>query len=111
MNLLYKATRDGFSHLNFKEKCLGKSNTLVVVLTEFNKIVGGFTPLQWKRPVNGSHEYAKDESKNTFLFSLNLEKKYKLNKPGYAICNSKELGPIFGGGEFYFYLFLFIFNF
>jgi hypothetical protein len=99
LNLLYKASRDGFSHLNFKEKCLGKANTLTVVLTEYNKLIGGFTPLKWRMPLE-SHEYDKDESKKTFLFSLNLGKKFKLTKPNYAICQSRELGPIFGGGNF-----------
>jgi chromosome segregation ATPase len=99
LNLLYKATRDGFDHTSFKEKCIGKANTLVVVWTEFNKLIGGFTPLAWKVPVSESHQYASDESKNTFMFSLSAGKKYRLLKPNYAICNSKVLGPIFGGGS------------
>lgn len=45
MNLLYKATRDGFSGLNFNEKCNGKKNTFVVVKNEHDKVFGGFTPL------------------------------------------------------------------
>ncbi len=98
LNLLYKATRDGFSHTCFKDRCLGKYNTLVVVLTEFNRLIGGFTPLAWQRP-RDTHEYVKDESKRTFLFSLSALKKYRLMKPNYAICNGRELGPIFGGGS------------
>lgn len=98
VNLLYKATRDGFSHTSFKDRCLGKSNTLIVVLTEFNRFIGGFTPLAWQRP-RDTHEYVKDESKKTFLFSLTAGKKYRLMKPNYAVCHARDLGPIFGGGS------------
>jgi chromosome segregation ATPase len=98
LNLLYKATRDGFSHTAFKDRCVGKSNTLVVVLTEFNRLIGGFTPLAWQRP-RDTHEYMKDETKRTFLYSLTAGKKYRLMKPNYAVCNARELGPIFGGGS------------
>lgn len=97
-NLLYKATRDGFSHNNFKEKCLNIPNTMVVILTEYNKLVGGFVPMAWKRPVE-SHQYVRDESRKTFVFSVTNGKKCKLIKPNYAVCNAQELGPIFGGGS------------
>lgn len=98
LNLLYKATRDGFAHNNFKDRCMNKPNTLVVVLTQYNKLVGGFTPLMWQKSAD-SHEYVRDESRKTFLYSITNGKKYKLVKPNYAICNAKELGPIFGGGS------------
>jgi len=99
LNLIYKATRDGFKHTDFKDKCLNIPNTLVVVLTEFNKLIGGFTPLEWVMPKEGSHEYAKDEKKRSFMFTLSNGKRYGINKPHYAICNSREFGPIFGGGS------------
>ena len=68
MNLLYKATRDGFSGLNFNEKCNGKKNTFVVVKNEHDKVFGGFTPLEWKKPTKGNHEYLIDNSKKSFLY-------------------------------------------
>jgi len=85
---LYKATRDGFNHNKFKEKCLAKPNTLIVLLTEFNRLIGGFTPLVWQRPID-LQEYNKDETKKTFLYSLTSGKKYKLLKSNYACATQK----------------------
>ena len=32
-------------------------NTIVVIKTNFNKIIGGFTPLKWNNPKIENHEY------------------------------------------------------
>ena len=42
-----------------------------------------------------------DLSNQTFIFSLNLKKKFNMiNKDGYGISRSKNLGPFFGGYDF-----------
>ena len=46
-NLVYKATRDGFSSEVFWEKCLGQNETIVLVQTNQNSVIGGYCPDQW----------------------------------------------------------------
>ncbi len=94
VKLLYRASDHGFCVKKFHEKCDGISNTLTVVRTEFDKKIGGFTPLKWSSPDG----HTADNSKESFIFSLSNNDKFTLQKPEYAICNSKNYGPTFGGG-------------
>jgi hypothetical protein len=96
LNLLFKASKDGFNSKIFKQKCHKKPFTLVVALTSFDKLIGGFTPLSWDED---DFTYVNDFSKRTFLFSLTNNQKYDLKNPGYAICNGINIGPVFGGGS------------
>jgi len=94
---LFKASKDGYSHLDFKNKCLGKINTLVIAKTNYDKIIGGFTPLSWEN--TDEHIYLKDDSDRSFIFSVDMKKKLKIINHEYAICLSPNSGPIFGGGS------------
>lgn len=49
MKLLYRASENKFSMEKFYEKCSNIHNTLIVMKTEFDKIIGGYTPLTWKK--------------------------------------------------------------
>lgn len=49
MKLLYRASENKFSMEKFYEKCSNIPHTLILVKTEFNKIIGGYTPLIWKQ--------------------------------------------------------------
>ena len=68
---------NGSSAKDFHDYCDNKGPTLIFIKTTKNKIFRGFTPLSWDSD-NGD-KYDKDGK--TFLFSLNLMKKYdKINK-------------------------------
>lgn len=41
----------------FHDKCDGHRHTLTLVLTEFDKVIGGYTPLSWR---TGSGEWYED---------------------------------------------------
>ena len=45
--LLYKNTRYGFTAKEFQRRCSYLNNTLVIAKTNFEKIIGGFSPLPW----------------------------------------------------------------
>ena len=76
-------------------KCVGKSSpTVVVCKTDKDKIIGGYTPLKWKG--NG---YIADLKKESFLFSLTLNKKFACKDGTYALSISNSVGPVFGGGH------------
>jgi hypothetical protein len=97
VKFLYRASDHQFCTNKFHEKCDGISNTLTVILTEFDKKIGGFTPLKWSSHQNG--QYLKDDSKGSFIFSLTHNDKFTLMEPGKAIKNDKDWGPIFGSGR------------
>ena len=72
--LIFKMTEDGYKCIDFYNKCENKGPTLILIKTTKNKIFGGFTPLNWKK--GGGEIY--DRSNQTFIFSLNLMKKYDI---------------------------------
>ena len=47
-SLRYKATQDGYSSEVFQEKCLGQKETIVLVQTDHNSVIGGYCPDQWE---------------------------------------------------------------
>ena len=95
-------TVNGSKFKNFHKYCDNKGPTLTIIETKDNFIFGGFTPLNWNSNGNESDFY--DYSKKTFLFSMNLLKKYNMfNKQKFAIINSYNYdGPSFGNQDIYF---------
>ena len=47
-SLRYKASRDGTSSEVLWEKCLGQKETIVLIKTDENTIIGGYMPDQWE---------------------------------------------------------------
>ncbi len=47
-SLRYKASKDGFSLKVLWEKCLGQEETIVLVQTDQNSVIGGYCPDQWE---------------------------------------------------------------
>jgi hypothetical protein len=99
--LIYRATDNGFKAIDFHKLCDKKGPTLVVVLTNHGKLIGGYTTIDWDGTVGYDFTYVKDNTSSSFLFSLTLNKKYKLKseQAKYAIANSANHGPKFGGGH------------
>ena len=88
MNLLYRASRDGLNYLNIVNKINNKSNLIFLYLTGNNRIFGAFIKAKLANiNMNGEDKIFKDE--NAFAFSLNLNKKYKILIPEYAILIDK----------------------
>ena len=97
--LLYRASRDGFSCQDFHRLCDNKGPTVVVLRNEFDKIIGGYSPCDWDGNVTYDYTYMQDLSNTSFLFSLTLGIKYKIKTNNYAISNSANHGPKYGGGH------------
>ena len=70
---------------------------MTLIWTEFDRKIGGFTPLKWCS--SQSREYVGDDSKESFIFSLTYNDKFVLEKNDKAIQNYKERGPVFGTQE------------
>ena len=95
--LIFKMSENGTKASDFHKYCDNKGPTLTLVKTTKNKLFGGFTPLNWNNQGGG----IQDLSNKTFIFSLNLKKKYNMIKAnGRGIsCNSNN-GPNFGDCDF-----------
>ena len=89
-NLIYDAKRDGDNGTVFHSLCDNKENTLTIISTSDNKIIGGF--------LSKSFGVNKGEisDNNAFLFSLNYNEKYPSLNEGKNFLYSKNEGPIFG---------------
>lgn len=98
---LYRASNHNFCTKTFHKICDAYEDTLVLCLTEDNKIIGGFTPLSWEDQFRKSSTHFKtDFRRETFLFSVTDQAKYPLMKSlkNKAICCFSCYGPTFGGG-------------
>ena len=96
IDLLYRASEEGFSVAKFHQLCDNHPNTVVLVRTQFNKVIGGYTPLVWKSTTGTMHA---DVSRQSFLFSLTLKQKMELIDAKSAIFNYSMYGPCFGAGS------------
>ena len=94
---IFKMDENNSKGEDFHKCCDNKGPTLILISTTENKIFGGFTPLNW----NNEGKLLIDESDQTFIFSLNLMKKYNIiNKKEPAIRCHKNYGPYFGNCDF-----------
>lgn len=101
-NLLYRATRDGFSPAKFHELCDGKGETVSMARLKTDEapgtmIMGGYARRPWSSPAN-----ARDVFDNaTILFGNLPGDKYgrvaRTDRKGY-LCHRPDFGPAFGIG-------------
>jgi hypothetical protein len=96
IKLLFKASQNGFLAGKFHQICDGIFNTVTLIKTEFGKIIGGYTPLKWKR---GESCYTKDENLMSFVFSLTNGDVFADSGTGYSIYNAPGYGPTFGNHD------------
>ena len=96
--LIFKMTEHGSEGKAFHKYCDNKGPNLILIKTKTNRIFGGFTPLSWENKAMSKY----DESNQTFIFSLNLNKKYDMiNMKKKAIQGFAEgYGPNFGDYDF-----------
>ena len=86
--LLYKGTLDGDTIQIFHKNCDGQGKTISIIQSTDNQIFGGYTEKSWD--INNKSDIP---DPNSFLFNLNLKKKYPVsnnkgisNKSGF-ICD------------------------
>jgi hypothetical protein len=100
LNLLYRATRDGFSATAFHSKCDGYLNTLTIAESTNGYVFGGFTTQLW----NSCICYRSDPSafilsvrRNTTGFNTETDaRRFNVTDPFYAIRAHVNYGPRFG---------------
>ena len=82
INLLYQATINGDTSVDFKNHCNEKGPTLTLVKTNNNEVFGGFTKCNL---TNNHFRFGYDE--DAFLFSISNKKIFDVIKPEQAIIN------------------------
>ena len=85
--LLFKMSRDDTNCEDFHKACDNQGPTLVLIKTKTQRTFGGFTPLNW----NKTGGAIKDESNQTFIFSLDNYKKFNIQaktEPQENACGS-----------------------
>lgn len=97
LELLYSASRDGFSSVTFHKYCDSKGPTLVIVKSEMGYLFGGYTSTSWDQ----TESFKGAES---FLFSLTSPHnipptKYQCTNKQQAIYCHSSYGPTFGVGH------------
>ena len=101
VRLLYRASRDGFSHITFRKKCSNKGPTLTIINDANARIFGGFVDGSWS-PNDDNTEI---KSNKAFVFLLCGDKgaihhvKAKLRRDEAAAFNRTGFGPCFGACE------------
>ncbi|RGB39902.1 hypothetical protein C1646_664244 [Rhizophagus diaphanus] len=69
--LLYRASRDGFSSTNFHNLCDNKGSTIIICkLKDNGKIIGGYNPNSWN--CNDNEFLVKSEDSYLFYFNNNI---------------------------------------
>ncbi len=99
-NLLYRASRDGFTASAFHFNCDGIVNTVTIIKTNSDSVFGGYTTAKWGSFEN--YTYISDSS--AFLFSLRRNgtsnnHKFPIIRAEYAIRGVPSYGPTFGCGH------------
>ena len=89
--LIFSAKDYNFDSFYFHEIC-GQdiTNTLIIIKTENNEIIGGFTFASWE--ANSLLNY----DDKAFVFNLNQKQKFRISNPSCAINSRINEGPIFG---------------
>ena len=89
--LLYRASVDGDKAKIFHQKCDGKQITLVLVETTKGARFGGFTTQTW------DGNCVKKQDNNAFVFNLDKNKIYDVQKNEFAVGGYPKFGPVFFG--------------
>jgi hypothetical protein len=97
LQLLYRASEDGFTAKVFHNKCDEFERVLVIIKSDFNHVFGGYTSKGW-RPSKPGYTHDVD----AFLYShINQDGSpcvIKCSMPEYAIFYDPNTGPVFGAG-------------
>ena len=93
--LIFRATRDGDSASQFHTICDNYSKLIILIETQKGLRFGGFTSRNFK-----VSSHVKDDN-NSFLFSLDLKKVYKIMPGKNAIYCYHKTGPCFSQESLY----------
>ena len=95
--LIYQASRDGYTGKSFHQHCDGRAPTVTVIRSHNGCVFGGFTTIPW------SSEHVDKADSSAFLFTLRNPHRIPPTaycvrpKPNsFAVAHKPENGPTFG---------------
>jgi hypothetical protein len=91
---IFKGSDHNFRASAFHQHCDNKGPTLSVILSDKDRLFGGFTKVNWS---NKNSEYVTDNE--AFLVQLNERVKLKNTDTNYSIYNRTDYMCSFGGGH------------
>ncbi|TNV77330.1 hypothetical protein FGO68_gene12402 [Halteria grandinella] len=94
LNLIYRATMDGWHHKDMQEKCKNLGPLLFIFKSKQGRLSAGFMSKTYF--VSDKERYVDDP--HSFLLSITEEKKYPCLKSQYALCFRHDIGIDFGRG-------------
>eukprot|EP00802_Teleaulax_amphioxeia_P018270 Tamp_18461.p1 GENE.Tamp_18461~~Tamp_18461.p1 ORF type:complete len:223 (+),score=27.34 Tamp_18461:3-671(+) len=103
LELLYRASRDGWAARDFHSRCDGKGATITVIKCSGGFVFGGYADVPWSSHRGSYAGYT--HSSKAFLFSLHGPsglcpvKLPLVQDPGHAMLCNESVGPTFGGGN------------
>ena len=92
LQLLFRATRDNWLAKEFHSRCDNKGPTLTLVKTKGARICGGYASVSWESIEGGSFK----TDSESYLFTLNPNRTFNINKQEMAIRCDSQWGPVFG---------------
>jgi hypothetical protein len=92
IRLLFRGSENGWSPYQFHRHCDNQGPTITIMRSKAGKVFGGFTRQSWE-----SLDECLKEDEKTFLFSVDLQKTYKVAASSKAIYCNEPWGPSFGG--------------
>ena len=92
---LFNSREHGFKLNDFHSLVDGQGPQFTLMKSKAGKVFGGFTMKHWQSPWLAG--YVGDPE--AFLFSLDLQKKYRIQNSSQAIYVSGSYGPIFGNKD------------
>lgn len=101
MQLLYRASRDGFSIEAFQNTCYNKGSTLTIIRSSNGYIFGGFASSSWGNQMSPYCNIQLIRDPRAFIFTLKnpsnlLPTKFISNNYGLELFCSNNCGPAFG---------------
>ena len=81
--LIFDTSKDGDNTEAFKNKCTGQNPTLIIIKTDTGIVFGGYATVPWK-------EGGPIQDYQSFVFSFNPKKKYKVTVPKFALYGYSE---------------------
>jgi hypothetical protein len=98
--LLYRASRDGWTSGDFHRFCDNRGPTLVVVRSSNGFVFGGYAAAAWN--TNGA--YFQSSGNASFVFTLknphNIPPtRYNCKNANAELFGNESFGPVFGGGH------------
>ena len=96
MKLRYSASKDGDSAEIFHSLCDGLAPIVALIKTTKGIKFGGYT----EAPFENSKKRKGNKDDNAFIFSINKEKTYDVERGTNATCSYKNYGPVFYGYEY-----------